>query len=100
MPRPVRLIAAIASVLLCLMMSPVHAAPAAYLDSSGRDDVLSGGAKLITIQTPKGAFPVWTKRAANNPRIKVLLLHRGPRATHEYFEAFDSSFPKAGIENY
>jgi proline iminopeptidase len=100
MPRPVRLVAAIASVLLCLMMSPVHAASAAYLDSSGRDDALSGGAKLITIQTPKGAFRVWTKRVGNNPSIKVLLLHGGPGATHEYFEAFDSYFPKAGIEYY
>jgi proline iminopeptidase len=100
MPRPVRFVAAITSVLLCLMMSPVHAAPAAYLDSSGRDDVLSGGAKLITIHTPKGAFRVWTKRVGNNPSIKVLLLHGGPGATHEYFEAFDSYFPKAGIEYY
>ena len=100
MPRPVRLVAAIASVLLCLMMSPVHAASAAYLDSSGRDDALSGGAKLITIQTPKGSFRVWTKRVGNNPSIKVLLLHGGPGATHEYFEAFDSYFPKAGIEYY
>src|SRR5580692_6578438 len=100
MPRPFRLVAAIASVLFWLMVSPVHAASAAYLDSSGRDDVLSGGAKLITIQTPKGAFRVWTKRVGNNPRIKVLLLHGGPGATHEYFEAFDSYFPKAGIEYY
>jgi len=100
MPRPLRLIPAITSVLLCLMMSPVHAAPTAYLDSSGRDDVLSGGAKLITIQTPKGAFRVWTKRVGNNPTIKVLLLHGGPGATHEYLEAFDSYFPKAGIEYY
>ena len=100
MPRPLRLIPAITSVLLCLMMSPVHAAPTAYLDSSSRDDVLSGGAKLITIQTPKGAFRVWTKRVGNNPTIKVLLLHGGPGATHEYLEAFDSYFPKAGIEYY
>jgi proline iminopeptidase len=100
MPRPVRFVPAIASFLLCLMMSPVHAAPAAYFDSSGRDDALSGGAKLITIQTPKGTFRVWTKRVGNNPRIKVLLLHGGPGATHEYFEAFDSYFPKAGIEYY
>jgi proline iminopeptidase len=30
----------------------------------------------------------------------VLLLHGGPGATHEYFEAFDSYFPAAGIEYY
>src|SRR3984893_16594030 len=74
------------------------AVPAAYLDSSGRDDALAGGVKLLTIQTPKGNFRVWTKRVGNNPKIKVLLLHGGPGATHEYFEAFDSYFPKSGIE--
>jgi proline iminopeptidase len=75
-------------------------APGSYFDSSGRDDVLAGGVKLITVQTPKGPFHVWTKRVGNNPRIKVLLLHGGPGATHEYFEAFDSYFPPAGIEYY
>ncbi|HEY7189961.1 MAG TPA: proline iminopeptidase-family hydrolase [Vicinamibacterales bacterium] len=71
-----------------------------YLDNSGRDDVLSGGVKMIPITTPKGMFRVWTKRIGNNPKIKVLLLHGGPAATHEYFEAFDSYFPKEGIEYY
>jgi proline iminopeptidase len=83
--------------------SPTSAAPAAassYFDGAGRDDVLSGGAKLISISTPRGEFKVWTKRVGNNPRIKVLLLHGGPGATHEYFEAFDSYFPKEGIEYY
>jgi proline iminopeptidase len=40
------------------------------------------------------------KRTGNNPRIKVLLLHGGPGATHEYFQAFDSFFPKAEVEYY
>jgi proline iminopeptidase len=75
-------------------------APAEYLDYSGRDDVLSGGVRLIPIETPKGTFRVWTKRIGNHPRMKVLLLHGGPGATHEYFEAFDSYFPTAGIEYY
>jgi proline iminopeptidase len=74
--------------------------PAAYLDYSGRDDVLSGGVKLIPIETPKGTFRVWTKRTGNNPALKVLLLHGGPGVTHEYFEAFDSFLPAAGIEYY
>jgi proline iminopeptidase len=73
---------------------------ASYFDQSGRDDVLSGGVRMIPIQTPTGAFHVWTKRVGNNPRIKVLLLHGGPAATHEYFEALDSYFPGAGIEYY
>src|SRR5581483_11550165 len=56
-------------------------ASGSYFDSSGRDDVLSGGVKIITIQTPKGPFHVWTKRVGNNPSIKVLTLHGGPGAT-------------------
>ncbi|WP_456426639.1 proline iminopeptidase-family hydrolase [Rhodocaloribacter sp.] len=79
---------------------PPQSATEAYLDYSGRDDVLSGGVKLIRVQTPAGDFRVWTKRVGNNPAMKVLLLHGGPGATHEYFEAFDSYFPAAGIEYY
>ncbi len=71
-----------------------------YLDYSKRDDKLSGGVKLIPIQTPAGEFNVWTKRVGNNPTMKVLLLHGGPGATHEYFECFDSYFPNAEIEYY
>ena len=71
-----------------------------YFDRSGRDDVLSGGVKLIPIHTPRGEFRVWTKRIGNHPGVKVLLLHGGPGATHEYFEACDSYFPAAGIEYY
>ena len=71
-----------------------------YFDNTGRDDVLSGGVKMIPIDTPKGTFKVWTKRIGNNPRVKLLLLHGGPGATHEYLEACDSYLPGAGIEYY
>lgn len=71
-----------------------------YFDNTGRSDVLSGGIRMIPVTTPKGNFKVWTKRVGNNPRIKVLLLHGGPGATHEYFEAADSFFPGAGVEYY
>jgi proline iminopeptidase len=84
----------------CGRPSVEKASSPAYLDYSTRDDALSGGVKMIPIQTPKGTFRVWTKRVGNNPRIKVLLLHGGPGATHEYFEAFDSYLPNAGIEYY
>jgi proline iminopeptidase len=82
--------------------APAAGAPdrASYFDTTGRDDVLSGGARRIPIKTPKGTFTVWTKRVGNNPTIKVLLLHGGPAMTHEYFEAMDSYFPAAGIEYY
>ena len=60
--------------------------------------VLTGGIKMIPIETPKGKFNVWTKRFGNNPRIKVLLLHGGPGATHEYFECFENFLPPEGME--
>jgi proline iminopeptidase len=81
-------------------MEPQRPSISPYLDYSGRDDVLSGGVRRIPIATPSGTFHVWTKRVGNNPAIKMLLLHGGPGATHEYFEAFDSYFPAAGIEYY
>jgi proline iminopeptidase len=71
-----------------------------YFDNTGRDDVLAGGVRMIPISTPKGEFRVWTKRVGNNPTVKLLLLHGGPGATHEYFEACDSFLPPAGIEYY
>ena len=73
---------------------------AEYHDNSGRADVLSGGVRLIPVDTPAGKFRVWTKRIGNNPTMKVLLLHGGPGMTHEYLEAFDSFLPAAGIEYY
>ena len=71
-----------------------------YLDYSGRSDKLSGGVKIIPINTPLGKFNVWTKRIGNNPAKKVLLLHGGPGANHEYFQAIESFFPKESIEFY
>src|ERR1700749_4823195 len=86
------------------MISPVHGrralAMSGYLDNSGREDVLSGGSRMIGIDTPKGPYGVWVKRTGNNPRLRVLLLHGGPGATHEYLEACDSYLPGAGVEYY
>ena len=66
----------------------------------GEEGVRSSGIKMIPIETPIGKFNVWTKRFGNNSRIKVLLLHGGPAATHEYLEAFESFFPQEGFEFY
>jgi proline iminopeptidase len=74
--------------------------PASYFDNSGHQDAWSGGARMVPISTPKGDFKVWVKRVGSNPRLKLLLLHGGPGATHEYFEAFDSFLPKEGVEYY
>jgi proline iminopeptidase len=71
-----------------------------YLDYSKREDRLSGGARRVPVDTPRGRFTVWTKRMGNNPDLKVLLLHGGPGATHEYLEACDSYLPAAGVEYY
>ena len=71
-----------------------------YHDTTGRTDIFAGGIQMIPIQTDKGIFNVWTKRVGNNPKTKVLLLHGGPGATHEYFECFDSFFPQEGFEYY
>jgi proline iminopeptidase len=77
-----------------------EASVSSYLDSSGREDVLSGGVRMIPIATPRGDFRVWTKRVGNNPSLRMLLLHGGPGATHEYLEACDSYLPNAGVEYY
>jgi proline iminopeptidase len=74
--------------------------PANYFDQTGRQDTLSGGVTIVKLHTSRGPFRIWTKRTGNNPRIKVLMLHGGPGATHEYLEAADSFFPGAGIEYY
>lgn len=73
---------------------------AAYLDNSARDDRLSGGVRLLPIQTARGSFKVWTRRFGNNARVKLLLLHGGPGCTHEYFEPCDAYLPAAGVEYY
>lgn len=74
--------------------------PADYWSFEDRDDQVTGGIKMIPIETPSGTFKVWTKRVGNNPKIKVLLLHGGPGMTHEIYESFDGFFPQEGIEYY
>ncbi len=71
-----------------------------YLDYSKRDDVLSGGVRMIPIKTKAGEFKVWTKRIGNNPTMKVLILNGGPGVPHGFYQAFDSYFPNAEIEYY
>jgi proline iminopeptidase len=59
-----------------------------------------GGVRAITISTPKGDFNVWTQRVGENPDIKVLVLHGGPGATHEYLANLGDHLPAAGFEIY
>ncbi|RYU97126.1 alpha/beta fold hydrolase [Emticicia agri] len=60
--------------------------------------IKSGGIQMVTINSPKGNFKVWTKRIGNNPSIKLLVLNGGPGGTHEYFECMESFLPVEGIE--
>ena len=69
---------------------------ASYLDFRTPGEVQAGGVQRIQLQE---GYRVWTKRFGNAP-MKVLLLHGGPAATHEYMECFESFFPQAGIEFY
>jgi proline iminopeptidase len=73
-------------------------APLREYFTKDQGEIQTGGIKMVPIQTPKGNFHVWTKRFGNNPRIKVLLLHGGPAATHEYFECMEGFLPAEGIE--
>ncbi|MGZ3183427.1 MAG: proline iminopeptidase-family hydrolase [Telluria sp.] len=93
-------ISLLAAALLAAAAPAADAARPDYFSTAGRTDAWTGGARMIPITTQKGTFRVWTKRVGNNPTIKVLLLHGGPGATHEYFEAMDSYFPGASIEYY
>lgn len=69
-----------------------------YHDSEGRSDKMTGGINMVPIETPVGTFEVFTKRVGNNDDVKLLMLHGGPGATHEYWLAADSYLPQHGIE--
>lgn len=84
----------------CKLAEKENSPSAAQYFNYGDTGLRTGGVKMVEINTPKGKFKVWTKRFGNNPRIKVLLLHGGPGATHEAFESFESFFPQEGFEFY
>ncbi len=54
--------------------------------------------RRIPIDTPKGRFEVWTRRVGDNPKARLLFLHGGPGATHEYFEGADEHLAPEGVE--
>lgn len=67
-----------------------------YLNFETPGEIQAAGVRMIPL---KEGYKVWTKQFGNSP-VKVLLLHGGPAATHEYMECFESFFPKANIEFY
>jgi proline iminopeptidase len=64
-------------------------------DALNPPGVRMAGIKMVPVAG--GKYKVWTKRVGSGP-VKVLLLHGGPGATHEYLEAMESFLPQAGIE--
>jgi proline iminopeptidase len=77
-------------------------APDAPLSSQTPDGLNPPGIKTAGIRmipVVGGKYKVWTKRVGSGP-IKVLLLHGGPGASHEYLEVMESFLPAAGIEYY
>jgi len=73
------------------------AVPAPKKTARRASEVKTGGVRLIPIDG--GKYKVWTKKVGSG-RIKVLTLHGGPGATHEYFECFEDFLPQQGIEFY
>lgn len=59
---------------------------------------VADGVNILSIQTKKGPFKIWTKTIGNHPSVKLLLLNGGPGCTHEYFECFENYFPQQNIE--
>jgi proline iminopeptidase len=94
-----RLLAVLGAILMGMLMScsPHEEKQLDYFKTTDQG-IRTGGIEMIPVTTPKGTFNVWTKRIGNNPRMKLLLLHGGPGATHEYFESFESFLPQEGIE--
>jgi proline iminopeptidase len=85
--------------LLSLLSLSALAAPPTLKSYFAQSEVpKTGGVRRLTIHTPKGDFQVWTKRFGENPRIRLLLLHGGPGASHEYFESLEGFLPAEGIE--
>ncbi len=71
-------------------------------DSHIADPINPAGIKVAGIRmilVRDGKYKVWTKKIGDG-RVKVLLLHGGPGATHEYLEAMESFLPQAGFEIY
>lgn len=64
--------------------------------TAGEPPVKTAGIRLIEVD---GKYKVWTKKVGAG-RIKMLTLHGGPGATHEYFECFEDFLPQQGVEFY
>lgn len=68
-----------------------------YDTAKSLDNIRVAGIREIPVRD--GKYKVWSKKVGSGD-TKVLLLHGGPGASHEYPEAFESFLPDAGIEFY
>jgi proline iminopeptidase len=92
--------AAVAAVAAPVSVSSLAAAPAPEPmegDALNPPGIRLAGVKMVPVVG--GKYKVWTKKIGSGP-VKVLLLHGGPGASHEYLEAMESFLPEAGIEMY
>ena len=58
------------------------------------------GVRKIPVETPAGTFEVWTRKVGEHPTVKILMLHGGPAATHEYLLPLEAPLAEAGYEVY
>jgi proline iminopeptidase len=52
----------------------------------------------IPVRTARGTFEVAVRRVGSSHGTRLLLLHGGPGATHEYFENFEQHLVPHGVE--
>jgi proline iminopeptidase len=70
------------------------------VDEGATASVVDDGVRMIPVKTSTATYRVWTRKLGDNPSAKVLLLHGGPGATHEYLEPVADALASAGIEVY
>jgi len=76
----------------CLAAPAMAAAPTGGQAPVARPAPLGPGERLIPIRTPLGPQRVWVRTVGSDAApVKLLLLHGGPGATHEYFENFTAA---------
>ncbi|MGI8524493.1 MAG: proline iminopeptidase-family hydrolase [Nocardioides sp.] len=61
---------------------------------------MSDAVRMVPVHTHAGDFEAWTRKVGDNPRLKVLMLHGGPGATHEYLLPLEQPLSDAGVEVY
>ena len=71
-----------------------------YLDYSGRDDVLSGGVKMIPVKTPKGRSASGPSASATTRRSRCCCCTAGRAPRTSTSRPSTATSPRAGIEYY